>query len=610
VDTAAISYRVADFLKKYPPFHSIQEDDLLKLARTGRVKFFEPNQYVLAQGASRHQVLVIQQGTVSLWDERRREAQLLDVRGAGDLLGVDQFNETRSYPYTARSESDVLVYAFPFDEFDALVQKYPDAEQFVSAYAGGPSDFGSGQHQDERHSTPLIQFAQTQFLSCDTQTTIQEAARRMVKASADSIVVLDSEERPLGVATMTSFLKWIAEGGDCRQAIKVLVEGPPVRISPEATVADAVLAFDGLEGGPLIITSDGTLTGRFDAVVTPRNLDRVFGNRPLDLLQEIKRARGVQSLRELNQRARSFILEYLTSASASDWLCGFAMSVDTNIVKRLVALTVPEGARVSWCFFGHSGRAEALTMAAPQIALIVDDSEDAARFIEIYDRVQQMLAEIGYLAGGGPPVETEFYVASAAEWGTRYAGWISDPILKEIYRARPLFDLRPIFGGQSLWAKLEALVMAAMNREFLHVVANDCLAMLPPLTFFHDAVLDETGVETAVFRLEESALRPLVDVGRVFGMASKKVFGTSTLERFAVSRSVLPQQGPIFEEASEALRTVLWQQGRAGISHNTPGTELPPSQLRSYDRQMLRRSFRSISRLIEFTAELDWLKSL
>jgi signal-transduction protein with cAMP-binding, CBS, and nucleotidyltransferase domain len=48
----------------------------------------------------------------------------------------------------------------------------------------------------------LIQFAQTQFLSCDTQTTIQEAARRMVKASADSIVVLDSEERPLGVATM------------------------------------------------------------------------------------------------------------------------------------------------------------------------------------------------------------------------------------------------------------------------------------------------------------------------------------------------------------------------------------------------------------------------
>jgi CBS domain-containing protein len=143
VDTAAISYRVADFLKKYPPFHSIQEDDLLKLARTGRVKFFEPNQYVLAQGASRHQVLVIQQGTVSLWDERRREAQLLDVRGAGDLLGVDQFNETRSYPYTARSESDVLVYAFPFDEFDALVQKYPDAEQFVSAYAGGPSDFGS-----------------------------------------------------------------------------------------------------------------------------------------------------------------------------------------------------------------------------------------------------------------------------------------------------------------------------------------------------------------------------------------------------------------------------------------------------------------------------------
>jgi CBS domain-containing protein len=40
VDTAAISYRVADFLKQHPPFHVMQEEDLLKLARQGRVKFF------------------------------------------------------------------------------------------------------------------------------------------------------------------------------------------------------------------------------------------------------------------------------------------------------------------------------------------------------------------------------------------------------------------------------------------------------------------------------------------------------------------------------------------------------------------------------------------
>ena len=64
METAAISYRVADFLKKHPPFHAMEEGDLLDLARQGRVRFFEANEYIVWQGESyRMQVFVIQQGT-------------------------------------------------------------------------------------------------------------------------------------------------------------------------------------------------------------------------------------------------------------------------------------------------------------------------------------------------------------------------------------------------------------------------------------------------------------------------------------------------------------------------------------------------------------------
>src|SRR4029079_10333292 len=70
VETATINYRVADFLKKHPPFPAMDEGDLLTLAGRGRVKFFEANEYIVVQGDPyRLQVLVIQQGTVTLWDE-------------------------------------------------------------------------------------------------------------------------------------------------------------------------------------------------------------------------------------------------------------------------------------------------------------------------------------------------------------------------------------------------------------------------------------------------------------------------------------------------------------------------------------------------------------
>ena len=121
----------------------------------------------------------------------------------------------------------------------------------------------------------------------------------------------------------------------------------------------------------------------------------------------------------------------------------------------------------------------------------------------------------------------------------------------------------------SLWHDIERTVVGAVDRDLLFVLANDCLASLPPLTFFQDAVVDEFGEQTTVFRLEHSALRPLVDVGRVFGMAANKALGTSTRERFACARTLLPEHESIFREASETLRILLWQQARIGIEQGT-----------------------------------------
>ena len=106
MDTSAIGHRVADFLRHHPPFQVVADADLLELAGRGRVRFHEPNDYILWQGEPfRMQVFVIQQGTVSLWDEAGAEAVLRDVRGAGDMLGIEQFNDADVCLYSARSSS-------------------------------------------------------------------------------------------------------------------------------------------------------------------------------------------------------------------------------------------------------------------------------------------------------------------------------------------------------------------------------------------------------------------------------------------------------------------------------------------------------------------------
>jgi len=154
------------------------------------------------------------------------------------------------------------------------------------------------------------------------------------------------------------------------------------------------------------------------------------------------------------------------------------------------------------------------------------------------------------------------------------------------------------------------VAVSSVDRDFVHVLANDCLASLPPLTFYQDAVIDRGGERHATFQLGHSALQPLVDVGRVFGIAGGTTLGRSTLERFAAARTLLPADEAIFREASDALRVMLWQQGRVGIGQGTSGGELPPALLSRHDRHLLKGGFRAILRLIEFTGNREWIERL
>ena len=116
METATISFRVADFLKQYPPFQAMDDGDVLALAGRGRVRFHERNEHLLSQGeAHRHHIFVIQQGVVSLWAEVNGCFELRDVRGPGDLIGVERFNGAPASLHSARAATDVVSYALPAD---------------------------------------------------------------------------------------------------------------------------------------------------------------------------------------------------------------------------------------------------------------------------------------------------------------------------------------------------------------------------------------------------------------------------------------------------------------------------------------------------------------
>ena len=610
MDTSAISYRVADFLKKHPPFHAMEEGDLLELASRGRVRFHEAHEYVLWQGEPhKSHVFVIQQGTVSLWDETEGRTVLRDVRGAGDLLGIERYTGAPCCLHSARSASDVLIYAFPASDFEELVLKYPYARQFVEAHDGVTADYQWATDAHDPHAMFLHDVVGLRALARGTpQTTIRDAARSLLASGSDALAIVDEGHRVQSVVTAASVLAWVAAGaGDADLPAAGLPLSAPPAVGPTATVIDGVLAIAGTDASEVAVTSDGSSSGQLQALVTSRDIARAFGDSPLSILREIRLAADARELRDLSHRVRALALRHLTSAASLDWVARVVSLADALVVTRIIALVGGDDPSACWCFYGASGRGESLTRHAPPLVLIAGDESGCPALQRTYERVSDALTECDYLPRADVAFDRSFHVASRAEWQTRYEAWVRDPVLTQMFMARPLFDLRPVHGRASLWHDVNATVVGAVDRNFLHVLANDCLASLPPLTFFQDAVVEESGEQATVFRLEHSALRPLVDVGRVFGMAANTALGTSTRERFSRARTLLPEHESIFRDASETLRILLWQQARIGIDQGTDGAELPPSLLSRHDRHVLRSGFRSILRLLEFTADSTWL---
>src|SRR5262245_39876849 len=308
MDTATISYRVADFLKKHPPFHAMEEQDLLGLASHGRVRFHEANEHVLWQGEPhKAYVFVIHQGTVSLWDEAGDRIELRDVRGPGDMLGIERFNGAPSAQHSARSATDVVIYAFPATEFETLLGKYPHAQRYVAAHGGVSIDYQPPGDRRPPQDIFLHDVVREKTLPrCSTQDTIREAARRMQSAGSDAIVAVDAQARVRAVLTGASLLEWIVDGdGNVDQPVESLIRSTLPTLAPSASVTAGALKMGQANVRAVAITEDGTPDGRLHAVVTAGDLMPVFGDEPAALLCEIRRATSTDTLRRLNQRARA-----------------------------------------------------------------------------------------------------------------------------------------------------------------------------------------------------------------------------------------------------------------------------------------------------------------
>lgn len=643
----SIALRITDFLRKFPPFEFLAEDDLVALASEGRVKFHEKDEVIFSTGQPRDRFLhVINEGRVRIVEETSEGEGLIDLRGVGDILGLQGVLVDNPYVNTAIAETDILLYSLPRERFVALAERSPRAQRYLAAYFSLNPAY---QQQSERMlggsrdtvSTTLRkgglaetsepqEIARQSLVTMPTETLAREAAIRLRSKRIDCIVVVDGEGKPIGKLTDSDIRDRFIEGA----------------ISSEATVGDLMfvdLAFakPGDSTGKLlvrltragkrflVVTEDGTADSRALGLVTERNIFLQYGRFPTLLGEAMTEAPDYSSLRAMRDRIEALILEFIEERTHIPWLMEMTGVLNRKLTARVLQLVEDKMAEQGWirpkvdyCWMmmGSGGRDELLIRSAVYHALMYSDPdpEDAADtmlyFRELGRRASDGIRQCGFLESPqGILARNPEWCLPASAMHERFSDLIANPVGHSVYTFRDAFDFRPVKHQCELARALRTHISREVieHPEFISHMAANSLLNQPPRTIYQDYVVDKQGIQKEDLEIKFHALLPLVDVGRVLALSLGKAESTATYKRLRMASRRLERSDPknsiLLSEAAEAFLVAAFARTQQGLISGTDGAVIRPADLDAEDRALLKTAFRTILSTLEYLADLHGL---
>jgi hypothetical protein len=161
------------------------------------------------------------------------------------MLGLERFTGAPCCLHSARSASDVVIYAFPAGDFEELALKYPYVRQFVEAHDTVSADYQWANDARDPQKLFLPGVVGRRALEhSGAHASIREWRSRCwppVPTPSPS----DGDRRVQAMVTVDSVLAWVAGGAwlmpgsrspDCRGS------APPA-VGSAASVTDCVLAM-------------------------------------------------------------------------------------------------------------------------------------------------------------------------------------------------------------------------------------------------------------------------------------------------------------------------------------------------------------------------------
>jgi CBS domain-containing protein len=600
---------VVDFLRRYPPFDTLGEEELATVAELTEIAFYPSGRTVFVQGeAPPAYFCVVRSGSVELI----YDGQLLDLLGEGELFGQGSLMSGLPVGFSARVAEDTLLYQVPTEAMAPLLAR-PRAMRFLLRSVIVDPIPGAGDRPPtvdplQRRTSSLLRMP---LVVCDPNETVVTAARAMTERNAKAAIVVDTSGT-LGIVTDADLRsKVLAVGRDPGVPVREVMTTPVRTVGADQPGGDALVEM--VEAGVRHLPVIG-VNGMVLGILEDHDLVSMQTRTPFVLRRQIRKARTAADVVAAAGDLRPAVVALRRGGAGAAQISAVWSVVMDALIRSLIdhavaaeplALTDRDGEpiRFTWHALGSIARREATPSSDVDSALSWTGERDDQELRAVVGRLTDAVGA-GLAAGGLAPDEHRvsatdpLFARSMASWQRAARELVSGaPQDKAPLVASVLLDNRAVWGRESWLAVTAPIAAGAAPSGLLRAMLRGALAHKPPTGFLRDFVVESGGQRRGRLDLKQGGILPVVDLARWAGL-SVGVATASTSERLAAAAAAGAIEAGDAQTLTEAFAVV--QEVR--ISHQVEQLEagvgvddfISPDWLSSIGKAQLKEAFRAL----------------
>lgn len=623
----AITERIADFLKEYPPFNILSFQELTLVALSIRVLNLEKNKTLFQIDDPLHDSFyVVASGVINLSVIADAEETLLNKCIEGDVFGLRPFFAKNNYMMTAKAREESVVYAIPIATFRPFVAQNGEVLNFLlESFASNTANPNDRENKGKLLSDNVvlaskpseIQYFQSLSynrtpLKVAASAPIKDVAQLMTDNLLDNALIID-KNFPIGIVTDTDMRSKIATGrNSISSPIDKIMSSPVITVPENVSLAEAQLLLLRYNVSHLCVTQDGSEKSEIKGVISEHDLVVAQASNPGILIKEIKRSQDAKDLKKVRAKLSDLIQTSIAKNIPLLHLTNITGEINLALIKRSVELAILDlgspPARFAWLSIGSQGRKEQLLITDQDSILVFEDvAADKYRdvkdyFINLAKKTVETLEKVGYQPCTNGHVSSNLHwCKSLTDWIKQYSNWINTPgeVSNEI--SSIFFDYEIAFGEEKIEEAITDTIFknALKNKLFFDYLGNDALRKPSPLSFFKKFNVEEEGINKDKFDIKLRALMPLIDGARLFTISHNIRGINNTYLRFKQLAIVDPKHSEIYLNCADAFLTLSKYRTLEGLKNDTNGQYINLDELSKVDKETLKNALAPMRELEE-----------